>query len=472
VSARNVNKLKHIDGIRINSFLEIKTSEKEIDCILKKTKQLKRLSIEESAKLLSVGSSVLLKKIYDAASYVKNVVYGKRVVIFVPLYISNFCTNSCLYCGFALDNNLTIRKKLTFREIKEQTEILLKRGHKRILMVAGEMSSLEENTDYYVGAVKAIYSANYKGNRIKRVNVNVAPMSVNGFRKLKETGIGTYQIFQETYHEETYKKLHIVGAKSDPDNRLDAIDNAFKAGINDVGIGPLLGLYNYRFEILAMLMHIEYMEKTYGVGPHTISVPRIEPAPGSAYASNPEYPLADEEFKKLVAVLRLSVPYTGIIMSTRDTADMRDVLVNLGVSQISAESRVTPGGYENNPMGTPHNDKLERQFSVSDQRTLDEIVKSLLLQGFIPSFCAACYRKNRTGERFMDFAKSGEIKHICDINALVTLKEYLEDFSKPELKELGCSFIEEYKTKFDKAGLSVLEKFFSNISRGVRDEYI
>jgi len=464
--------LKRIDGIKVNSFLEIKASEKEIDGILEKTKQLKRLSVEESAKLLSVRSSALLKKIYDAASYVKNTVYGRRVVMFVPLYISNFCVNSCLYCGFASNNKLTVRKKLTFQEIKEQTEILLKRGHKRILMVAGEMSSSEENTDYYVGAVKAIYSADYKGNKIKRVNVNVAPMSLSGFKRLKEAGIGTYQIFQETYHEETYRKLHIAGAKSDPDNRLDAIDNAFKAGIDDVGIGPLLGLYDYRFEILAMLMHIEYMEKAYGVGPHTISVPRIEPAPGSAYASAPEYPFADEEFKKLVAVLRLSVPYTGIIMSTREAADMRDVLVNLGVSQVSAESRVTPGGYEDNSVGIPHNDKLERQFSVNDQRTLDEMVKSLLLQGFIPSFCAACYRKNRTGEHFMDFAKSGEIKHMCDINALVTLKEYLEDFAKPELKELGYSLIEKYKTKLDKAGLKVLEKFSNNVSCGVRDEYI
>jgi 2-iminoacetate synthase len=464
--------LKHIDEIKINSFLGIKASEKEIDGILKKTKQLKRLSMEESAKLLSVSSSALLKKIYNAAFYVKNAVYGRRVVMFVPLYISNFCANSCLYCGFASDNKLTVRKKLAFWEIKEQTEILLKRGHKRILMVAGEMSSSDENIDYYIGAVKAIYSADYRGNKIKRVNVNVAPMSVSDFKRLKEVGIGTYQIFQETYHEETYRKLHIAGAKSDPDSRLDAIDNAFKSGIDDVGIGPLLGLYDYRFEILAMLMHIEYMEKIYGVGPHTISVPRIEPAPGSAYSSNPEYPFTDEEFKKLVAVLRLSVPYTGIIMSTRETADMRDVLINLGVSQISAESRVTPGGYENNPGGTSHNDKLERQFSVNDQRTLDEIVKSLLLQEFIPSFCAACYRKNRTGEHFMDFAKPGKIKHLCDINALITLKEYLEDFAKPELKELGYSFIEEYKTKLDKAGLSVLEKFFINISRGARDEYI
>lgn len=331
------------------------------------------------------------------------------------------------------------------------------------------MASSKDNIDYYVGAVKAIYSAEYKGNKIKRVNVNVAPMGIESFKRLKVAGIGTYQIFQETYHESTYRKLHIAGAKADPDNRLDAIDNAFKAGIDDVGIGALLGLHNPSFEILALLMHIEYLEQTYGVGPHTISVPRIEPAPGSNYADKPEYPVTDEDFKKIVAVLRLSVPYTGIIMSTRETAKLRDVLVNLGVSQISAESKVTPGGYEE---GSVHNDKLERQFSVNDQRTLNEIVHSLLLQGFIPSFCAACYRKGRTGAHFMDLARPGEIKHMCDINALVTLKEYLEDFAAPKVKELGYQLIEERKVKLDNASINMLENFFKNIDNGVRDEYI
>jgi 2-iminoacetate synthase len=464
-----VFKLKHIDEDKINALLKAEVTDKEIDEILSKTKELKRLSLEESAKLLSVENSVLLKKIYAASSYVKNTIYGKRVVMFVPLYISNFCANSCLYCGFAANNKFTVRKKLTLDEIKKQTEILLKRGHKRVLMVVGEMASSKENIDCYVDAVKAIYSAEYKGNSIKRVNVNVAPMDVESFKRLKEAGIGTYQIFQETYHEKTYRKLHVAGAKSDPDNRLDAIDNAFKAGIDDVGIGTLLGLYNPKFEILAMLIHIEYLEKTYGIGPHTISVPRIEPAPGSAYADKPEYPITDEDFKKIVAVLRLSVPYTGIIMSTREAANLRDILVNLGVSQISAESKVTPGGYEEDSV---HNNKLDRQFSVNDQRSLNEIVHSLLSRGFIPSFCAACYRKNRTGEHFMDLAKPGEIKHMCDINALVTLKEYLEDFADPEVKDLGYQLIEEHKAKLDNASLNILDKFFKNIDMGIRDEYI
>jgi 2-iminoacetate synthase len=462
--------LKHIDEAKINSLLDLSASEQEINYILKKSMLLKRLSLEESAKLLSVKDAILLKKVYNVASYVKNRVYGKRIVMFVPLYISNFCSNSCLYCGFAANNKLTVRKKLSPQEVKEQIEILLKRGHKRILMVAGEMASSQRNVNYYVDAVEAIYDAEYKGNKIKRVNINVASMSIEQFKRLKQLGIGTYQIFQETYHDATYRKLHIAGAKSDPDNRLDAVDNAFKAGIDDVGIGPLLGLYDYRFEILAMLMHIEYLEKIYGLGPHTISIPRIESAPGSLYADKPEYPVSDEDFKKLVAVLRLSVPYTGIIMSTRETARLRDILVNLGVSQISAESKVTPGGYEED--FSCHNDKFERQFSLNDQRTLSEIVKSLLSQGLIPSFCAACYRKNRTGERFMYLTKPGAIKHICDINALVTLKEYLEDFATPEIKELGYNLIEEYKSKLDSVSIKVLDKFFKNIDSGIRDEYV
>ncbi|MDR2425983.1 MAG: [FeFe] hydrogenase H-cluster radical SAM maturase HydG [Endomicrobium sp.] len=461
--------MKHIDEAKINSLLNIKAAETEIDQILEKTKQLKRLSLEESAKLLSVTDEKSIKKIYGCAAYVKDTIYGKRVVLFVPLYISNICANSCAYCGFASNNKVSVRKKLTPAQIKEQTEILLKRGHKRILMVAAEMSSSDDNIQYYVDAVKAIYSAQYNGSKIKRVNVNVAPLSVEQFKKLKSAAIGTYQIFQETYHDATYRKLHLTGAKTDPDNRLDAVDRAFEAGIDDVGIGPLLGLYDYRFEALAMLMHIEHLEKKFGVGPHTISIPRIEPSPGTGYAGHGEYPPSDEDFKKLVAVLRLSVPYTGIIMSTRETAQMRDELVNLGVSQISAESKVTPGGYEESG---DHNKHLDRQFSLNDQRSLDEIVHSLISQGFVPSFCAACYRKDRTGEHFMDLAKPGEIKHICDFNALITLKEYLEDFAKLEVKEKGYELIEQYKKNLDGKRLKLLEEIFKNIDNGERDEYV
>ncbi|AKL98111.1 [FeFe] hydrogenase H-cluster radical SAM maturase HydG [Endomicrobium proavitum] len=461
--------MKHIDEKTINSLINIKVYPREIDEILEKTKLLKRLSLEDCAKLLAVADAKLLKKIYKAAARVKNIIYGKRVVLFVPLYISNVCANTCLYCGFSVNNKLTVRKKLSLEEIKKQTEILLKRGHKRILMVAGETASSDENVNYYIDAVKAIYAADYKGSKIKRVNVNVAPLSVEQFKKLKDAGIGTYQLFQETYHDATYRKLHVAGAKSEPDNRLDAIDRAFEAGIDDVGIGTLFGLYDYRFEVLAMLMHIEYLEKKFGIGPHTISMPRIEPAQGTNYADHGEYPLTDENFKKLVAVLRLSVPYTGIIMSTRETSEMRDELVNLGVSQISAESRVTPGGYEE---VVQDNKTVEKQFSLNDQRSLTEITSSLILQGLIPSFCAACYRKNRTGEHFMDLAKPGDIKHMCDINALVTLKEYLEDFAEPEVKKAGYKLIEEAKKNLDAEAIKTLEKMFKNIDAGIRDEYV
>jgi len=472
-NAREINKLKRIDEIKVNSLLKISASRKEIAWILEKAKRLERLPLEDSAKLLSVTDPALLKKIYGVAYYVKNNVYGKRVVLFVPLYISNVCANSCLYCGFSSKNKSAERIKLTFQEITEQTEILLKRGHKRVLIVAGETASSKENIDYYVGAIEAVYRAEYKKNRIRRVNINVAPLSIEDFKKLKEAGIGTYQIFQETYHEETYRKLHVAGTKSDFNNRLDAVDNAFKAGIDDVGIGPLLGLYDYRFEILAMLMHIEYLEKTYGVGPHTISVPRMKPAPGSKYSLNSEYPFTDEEFKKLVSVLRLSVPYSGMIMSTRESAGLRDVLVNLGVSQISAESEVAPGGYENSLKEAFNNNGGQRQFNLNDQRSLNEIVMSLLSQGFIPSFCAACYRKNRTGGNFMDLAKPGKIKRMCNINALITLKEYLEDFAELKVKELGCKFIEEYRRGIlSKADAKILDKFLMNVDNGARDDCI
>jgi 2-iminoacetate synthase len=462
--------LKHIDEVKINSLINIKSSEKEIDEILEKTKSLKRLSIVDSAKLMTVSNAKDLKKIYDAAAFVKNEIYGKRVVLFVPLYISNLCFNSCLYCGFSVQNNLIERKKLTIAEIISQTEFLLKKGHKRILLVSGEMQSSKENINYYVEAINAVYSAQINGNKIKRVNINVAPMDVESFKKLKFAGIGTYQIFQETYHDETYRKLHISGTKADPDNRLDAIDNAFKAGIDDVGIGPLLGLYDYRFEILALLMHIEYLETTYSIGPHTISVPRIEPALGSKYTENIQHAVSDEDFKKIVAVLRLSVPYTGIILSTRENSHIRDELLDLGVSQISAASSVTPGGYNDNSL--KHNDSKKSQFALSDMRSLEEITASLISKNYIPSFCAACYRRNRTGENFMNLAKPGDIKPFCELNALLTLKEYLLDFASPKTKELGYELINKCKKNLNKPDITSLEKFFENIDKGIRDEYV
>ncbi len=438
-----------------------------IRSILAKSRTLTRLSLEETAALLCCRDPELVREIFAAAAEVKDRIYGKRVVLFAPLYISNLCANACLYCAFKADNTSTRRRALSIPEIKEQVSWLLTRGHKRILMVSGEagIPGLAP-VDYYVDAVKAIYEVSVGPHKIKRVNVNAAPLSVDEFRKLKAAGIGTYQIFQETYHEETYRYVHPKGPKSDPDNRIDAVDRAFAAGIDDIGIGVLYGLYDWRFDTLAMLMHVEALEKKHRVGPHTISVPRIEPAEGVEFVKDLKYKVRDEDFRRIVAVLRLAVPYTGIILSTRENADMRDELFNLGISQVSAESRTNPGGYNDEREGAAE------QFTLSDTRSLDEVMASLIERGFIPSFCAACYRKERTGEAFMDLAKPGTIKGKCSMNALITLREYLDDFGSPKTRDAGYRMIEELKAKLPPEDKQCVEAFFAHIAQGARDEYV
>jgi 2-iminoacetate synthase len=464
--------MKIVNKKKIAELLDVsrQTDHSRIDAILEKAKALQRLSLDETAALLAADDDVSLAKIFDAAAYVKDTIYGKRVVLFAPLYISNKCANNCKYCAFKADNALVERKSLSTEHITEQVEWLLARGHKRILMVAGEALKVDgkNNIDYYVESIEAIYKASVGLNRIKRVNVNCAPLSVEDFKKLKAAGIGTYQLFQETYHDKTYRDVHVSGPKSDPDNRLDAIDRAFKAGIDDIGIGVLYGLYDYKFETLAMLMHVDHMEEEYGVGPHTISVPRIEPATGADFTKNIPHEISDSDFIKLVAVLRLAVPYTGIILSTRENPAMRDRLVNMGVSQISAESRTAPGGYSSDD----NNDSNDIQFTLGDQRTLDEIIGSLVEKKFLPSFCAACYRKERTGQAFMDLACPGTIKGMCQVNALVTLKEYLDDFASSKVKQEGYGLIDECVSGLDELGREMVKGMFSHIEQGKRDEYI
>jgi len=462
--------MKYINEEKINNLLlEAKNTDgHKLDAILEKSRSLKRLTLLESAALLFVDQPEYIKKIFNAANSVKDKIYGRRIVLFAPLYISNLCANSCLYCGFKSDNPLIKRKTLTVPEINAQTEWLLKRGHKRILMVcAEELPKGESNIDYYIEAIKAIYAAKAGKNEIRRVNVNCAPLTVNEFKQLKASGIGTYQIFQETYHEQTYRQMHPGGPKSDPDNRIDAVDRAFCAGIDDIGIGALFGLYDYKFEVLGLLLHVEHMEEKFKVGPHTISVPRIEPAVGSALSLNPPYKISDADFKKVVAVLRLSVPYTGIIMSTRESVLMRDELLALGVSQISAESNTSVGGYS-----VGDQEQAAGQFSVGDHRSLDQIVGTLISHGYIPSFCAACYRKERTGEAFMQLAKPGQIKDKCNINALVTLKEYLDDFASGQVKKTGDRLIESLNKKLNTDDLQLLKEIFKRLDNGKRDEFI
>jgi len=476
--------MKYINEEKINNLLAdaASTDSHKLDIILDKAKSLQRLALDESAALLSVNDPEHLRRIFEAASFVKDTIYGRRVVLFAPVYISNLCANNCSYCAFKSDNRLIKRKALNAAEIRTQTEWLLSRGHKRILMVCGEAApGGKSNVDYYIEAVKAIYVAGADKNKIKRVNVNCAPLNVDDFKKLKASGIGTYQIFQESYHHETYLRMHPKGPKSDPDNRIEAVDRAFKAGIDDIGIGVLYGLFDWRFETLGLLSHIEHMEASLGVGPHTISVPRIEPAEGVEMSSNPPYKLTDEDFKKVVAVLRLSVPYTGIIMSTRESAQMRDSLLSLGVSQISAESNTSPGGYsagkEEQAGMTAEKagmtaEKAGSQFSLGDHRSLDQIVGALISHDYIPSFCAACYRMERTGETFMQLAKPGTIKGKCSMNALITLKEYLDDFASEPVRMSGYKMIARYFKQLDPLEQERLKLFFAHVDSGVRDEYV
>jgi len=462
--------MKHINAEKINNLLAeaVNTDRRSLDAILNKSRALKRLTMAESAALLAVDDPEYIKKIFSAANSVKDEIYGRRIVLFAPLYISNLCANACLYCAFKADNPLIKRKALTVPEINQQVTWLLGRGHKRILMVCGEDApAAQSNIDYYLQAVKAIYAAGVGKHKIKRVNVNCAPLATSEFKRLKESGIGTYQVFQETYHEETYRWMHPQGPKSDPDNRIDAVDRAFTAGIDDIGIGALYGLYDYRFETLGLLSHVEHLEEKFKVGPHTISVPRVEPAEGAQLSFNPPYKISDDEFKKVVAVLRLSVPYTGIIMSTREDPLLRDALLGLGVSQISAESCTSPGGYSVNAK-----EQAGGQFSLGDHRSLDEIVKTLIIHDYIPSFCAACYRMNRTGESFMQLAKPGTIKGKCRMNALITLKEYLDDFASAPVRDAGFKMIGRYSQQLGAAEQTKLKEFFSHVEKGLRDEYV
>lgn len=452
---------KIIDENQLKELLNqgVKASAEEIEGIVEKAKKCKGLSLTETAKLLQIEDQHLLEGVFDAARWIKNKIYGKRIVIFTPLYSSNACSNNCLYCGFRAANKKMNRKTLSFEEIIQETRAIEKEGHKRILLVCGEDRN-KTDIDHVVGAVKAIYEA---GN-IRRINVNTAPMEVEDFRKLKNAGIGTYQIFQETYHRETYKKMHPTGLKSDYDYRLTALERALEAGIDDYGIGVLLGLYDYRFDVLATLMHAQYMEEHYGVGPHTISIPRLRPALGAAIEKTP-YPVSDQDFKKITAIYRLAAPYTGIILSTRESEELRDAVLNLGVSQISAGSKTSPGGHEKK-------DEKSNQFETSDERTLDQMLQVICKQGHLPSFCTACYRTNRTGKAFMKLVKDINIDNLCHLNALMTFKENLLDYASEETIRSGEATIKQSLKEIEDPGTrEKIEEALRAIENGQRDLY-
>ncbi len=425
--------------------------------ILDKALELKGLSISEVAFLLQLDDEELWAQTYEAARQIKHKIYGPRIVIFAPLYLSNYCTNNCRYCGFSIENREITRKVLFDQEIVNQAKILEDQGHKRILLVSGEHPNFSP-IEYVSRAMDLIY----KNTGIRRINVNIAPLSVEDFQVLKAAGIGTYQLFQETYHPATYRYLH-SGRKQDYEWRITAFDRAMAAGIDDVGMGILFGLYDYKFELLALLQHAAYLEDNFGVGPHTISVPRMKKAQGAAIQL-PPVPADDATFRKIVAILRLAVPYTGLILSTREAPQLRDELLSLGVSQISAGSCTSPGGY-----GQEREDNS--QFSLEDTRSLDEVIHSICQKGYLPSFCTACYRNSRTGKDFMDLAKTGEIKNFCNLNAILTFKENLLDYASPETRRLGEVLIASWLENLQPGVKDTIRHKLNLIEHGSRDLY-
>ncbi len=457
-----------IDEARISAALDVsrRPETEQVKEILVKARELSGLTLEDATILMWVSDPELLGEMFQTAKEIKEIIYGKRLVLFAPLYISNLCNNECSYCAFRSRNHKVQRRALTREEIAREVRFLIDQGHKRILLVAGEAYPAE-GLDYILKAIDTIYATRNGNGEIRRVNVNLAPLSVDEFRCLRAAKIGTYQLFQETYHRDTYRRVHLKGKKTDYDWRVTAMDRAMEAGLNDVGVGILFGLFDWRFEILALLQHIQHLENRFGIGPHTISVPRLEPATGSDIASHPPHPVSDIDFRKIVAILRLTVPYTGIIMSTRETPNLRRETFALGVSQISAGSRTNPGGYTGEGI---HPD--EEQFSLGDPRPLAEVIHDIATLGYIPSFCTACYRLGRTGGDFMDLAKPGEIKAHCDPNAVSTFQEYLEDYADPETRQVGEKCIAESLATMPEKTKKTSETLLRKVKAGKRDVYI
>jgi len=458
--------LRHPEDSQIEEILSSAHAEDPVRTreILSKAKELRGLDLQEVAELAADNTPDMMEEICGTAREVKERIYGKRLVLFAPLYVSNLCRNECLYCAFRARNSAVKRRALTQEEITRETRILIEQGHKRVLLVAGE-SYPDEGFKYVLNSIATVYAAKSGRGEIRRVNVNVAPLTTEEFRELKGAGIGTYQLFQETYHHETYSRMHVGGKKRDYDWRITALDRAMEAGIDDVGIGILFGLHDWRFEILAMMRHIRHLEETFGVGPHTISVPRLEPATGSDVAASPPMPVDDNDFRRIVAILRLAVPYTGIIMSTRETVEIRRQTFALGVSQISAGSRTNPGGYSEGE------EDISGQFSLGDHRPLEEVIQDIAGLGYIPSFCTACYRLGRTGMEFMELAKPGIIKNHCDPNALSTFEEYLQDYATPATREVGQRVMAELLDGMNVGARTVAERMIGRVRGGERDVY-
>jgi len=465
----------NIDGVK--SFIPTETinkllmeqshpSESRIREIIAKSLDKNRLDPDETAALISVKDPELRQLILEGAHELKERIYGNRIVLFAPLYVGNECINDCVYCGFRISNKECHRATLSHDDLVAETQALVETGHKRLIMVYGEHPKY--SPEFIAETVQTVYDTKYKKGEIRRVNINAAPLDVEGFRVVKSVGIGTYQIFQETYHEETYTRLHPRGPKSSFLWRLDGLDRAMQAGIDDLGIGALMGLYDWRFEVMGLLYHTIHLEERFGVGPHTISFPRIEPANGTEFADRPPYQVDDEAFKLLVAILRLSVPYTGMILTAREPIAVRNEILRYGVSQIDAGSSIGVGDYS-------HKDdesKKKSQFVLGDTRSLDDVIYELAKGGYIPSFCTSCYRAGRTGEHFMEFAIPGFVKRFCTPNALLTFAEYLYDFSSQRTLQAGLELIDKELIKIsdDAMKTSVRDKL-AQMKAGKRDLY-
>lgn len=435
-----------------------------IDAIIKKAKLRKGISHREALVLLECENEDKIKEIYALAEQIKKDFYGNRIVMFAPLYLSNFCVNGCLYCPYHHKNKHITRKKLTQEEVRKEVIALQDMGHKRLAIEAGE-DPVNNPIEYILECIKTIYSIKHKNGAIRRVNVNIAATTVENYRKLKEAEIGTYILFQETYNKEGYEKLHPTGPKHNYDYHTEAMDRAMEGGIDDVGIGVLFGLESYKYELAGILMHAEHLEAVHGVGPHTISVPRVRHA-DDIDPDEFDNGISDEIFQKIVAIIRIAVPYTGMIISTRESKACREKVLHLGVSQISGGSKTSVGGYaEAEP-----EDEDSSQFDVSDNRTLDEVVRWLMELGYIPSFCTACYREGRTGDRFMSLCKSGQIQNCCHPNALMTLKEYLMDYASDDTRTIGDKIINSELSNIPKEKVrEIVIENLKKIEEGNRD---
>ena len=455
-----------IDTEEIVQFLQAeKPSLERVREVIAKSLDKKRLNLEETAVLLNAEDPDMIEAIKQGARTLKQRIYGNRIVLFAPLYIGSKCANNCSYCGFRSTNTKAVRKTLSDTEIVQEVEALQDNGQKRLILVYGEHK--EYTPEYIAHTVKTAYAVKKGNGEIRRININAAPQDIDGFRTIKAAGIGTYQVFQETYSPSAYKLYHLGGKKADYEYRLTSLDRAMEAGIDDVGIGALFGLYDWKFEVMSLIRHTNHLEACYNVGPHTISFPRIKEAASSVVGG--KYFVSDADFSRLIAILRLAVSYTGMILTAREPVELRNELLQFGVSQIDGGTKLEVGSYSEEVGETQ--DLNKEQFRINDNRSLGEIVDELLDQEMLPSFCTSCYRMGRTGEHFMEFSAPGFIKKFCTPNAILTLAEYLNDYSKPAIAEKGWRVIQKNMDTLDPKMQSLVKERIERIGKGERDLY-